>query len=61
MSNWINATDGASNSITFTSDLANSLTSSGTWNPDPLVEWLPPASNRDKYLPAWHIVRSYNA
>ena len=27
--------------------------------PDPLIDWLPKASQRKKYLPTWHLVRSY--
>ena len=35
-------------------------TATTTWTlPDPLIDWLPPASERKKYIPTWHLVRSY--
>ena len=61
MSNWVTTTDGTDNDITFSTGLGASLTSSAAWIPDAWLDWLPPASLRDRYLPSWHIVRSYKS
>jgi len=58
MSNFQTITDGT-NDITFSADLGASLTSSPVWIPDAMLDWQPPACLRDKYLPTWHLVRSY--
>ena len=38
-------------------------TDTQTWNLtltlDPLIDWLPKASQHKKYIPTWHLVRSY--
>jgi len=57
MSNWI---DTSNNNLVFTDtgttiDAGSSITL--TYNG--LLDWFPPASQRKKYFPAWHLVRSY--
>ena len=59
MTDWINSTDlstGGISNLTF--DTANSG-SIRLELPDVLINWLPKACTREKYLPTWHLVRSY--
>lgn len=57
MNNWINTNATDNNTITFTTGTND--TADFTWLPDPMLEWLPEASERKKYFPSWHLVRSY--
>jgi len=56
--------DNGTNNFSFSTTGNDTLTftNSGTtdiWLPDPLLSWLPEASQRKKYFPSWHLVRSY--
>ncbi len=39
-----------------TSDTGNNITVS---TPDPLIDWLPNSCLYTKYVPTWHLIRSY--
>ena len=56
MSWWIDSSGTASTqTITLNdSDSVNTITF-----PDPLIDWLPDSCLYEKYIPAWHLVRSY--
>ena len=57
--NW-NNTSSASftlNTVTGTADDSNYITFAP---PDPLIDWLPNSCLYTKYVPTWHLVRSYS-
>ena len=53
----------AGNNINFTTDGTDTLTFATTtntlWFLDPLVDWLPNSCLYVKYIPTWHLVKSY--
>ena len=57
---WANTIDTSSNALTFNFD--DSITSATTefYLPDPLIDWLPNSCLYTKYLPTWHLVKSYS-
>ena len=49
----------AGGALTQTFDFIDNNTTT-TWTlPDPLVDWLPNSCLHEKYIPTWHLVRSY--
>ncbi len=58
-----------SNSISFTplnfnySDVCGDMNTTSNYitleTPDPLIDWLPNSCLYTKYVPTWHLVRSY--
>ena len=57
--NFIGGTASGS-SLTFrTQDIDTGILSTESYLPDPLIDWLPEACQRGKYLPTWHLVKSY--
>jgi len=62
MMNW-NITDSASNAMNYTFDTSGVCDYTANYitltDPDPLIDWLPNSCLYTKYVPTWHLVRSY--
>jgi len=52
-----NFTTGGTDTISFTTD--SDATTTAVFFPDPLIDWLPNSCLHEKYVPTWHLVRSY--
>ena len=55
---WINSATTA-NMLNFTTDANIDCTSLTSYTPDPLIDWLPNSCLYTKYVPTWHLVKSY--
>jgi len=55
--------DWTNNTAFYNSNDVNGTITQGTsmifTMPDPLIDWLPNSCLYEKYLPTWHLVRSY--
>ncbi len=64
MMNWNNSTSG---SFTYDTSMTNTEIIDGSCDntnyisffPDPLIDWLPNSCLYTKYVPTWHLIRSY--
>lgn len=60
---WYNTTTNFVNDFTYstgTNDLTFNVDAANTIEfPDPLIDWLPNSCLYVKYVPTWHLVRSY--
>ena len=47
------------NTLNFNTDANIDCTSLAFYTPDPLIDWLPNSCLYVKYVPTWHLVKSY--
>ncbi len=53
---WTNTSSASTSTLTFDID---DIATTTIELPDPLIDWLPNSCLYEKYLPTWHLVRSY--
>ena len=54
--NWNQFDSGTTTALTLNLD---NMATTSVYLPDPLIDWFPKSSIWKKYLPIWHLVKSY--